>query len=166
MRYQTLQAAIKEITLAHDADLIPFTGLESDLDPSRKLHYPCIVFTPPSFDLDLTNETNNNFTKWKIHLESRELMSTSSSVDEKNIALDRTREYLKDVVLQFVLVYGDEKEVTHNNLTETLDFKVTTQPVFLPFIDISDGITGWQVDFEITEGLYNDICHLDDIFSN
>jgi len=165
MRYQTLQQAFKEITLAHDADLKYFTGLESDLDPSRKLHYPCLVFTPPGFALNLENETNNNFNRWKIHLETRELLSTTSSVDEKNIALDRTREYLKDIVLQFVLVYGDNKEVSKNNVTETLNFKTTVQPEFLPMLDKSDGIAGWQTDFEITEGLYNDICHLSDIFS-
>lgn len=165
MRYQTLQQAFKEITEAHDASLKYFTGLESDLDPSNRKHYPCLVFTPPGFNINLDNENNNNFNVWQIHLESRELMSTTSSVDEKNIALDRTREYLKDIVLRFVLTYGDNREVTKNNLTETLNFRVTTQPVFLPFIDISDGVTGWQVDFEITEGLYDDICHLDDIFS-
>jgi hypothetical protein len=164
MRYQTLQQAFKEIAAAHDADLKYFTGLESDLDPSNKLHYPCLVFTPPSFDMSLDTETNSNYNKWKIHLETRELMSTTSSVDEKNIALDRTREYLKDIILEFVVNYGDDKEITKNNLTETLNFHITTQPVFLPFIDISDGVTGWQVDFEITESLYNDICQLADIF--
>ena len=166
MRYQTLQQAIEDITEAHQSDIQFFSGLESDHDTANDINYPALVFTPPAFDLNLDNETDQANKTWKIHLEAQELLSDQSTTEQKQEALDRTAEYLKDIVLEFWITYGYEnKTVTKNNITETLDFVISSQPVFLAFIDVNDGVTGWMVDFEITEGLKEDLCHLPDIFS-
>lgn len=166
MRYQTLQQAIKEITESHQADITYYTGLEQDFDPANDVNYPALVFTPPAFNLNLDNETDQANKTWKLHFETMELLSTESTTAEKNEALDRTGEYLKDIVLEFWITYGTEsKTVTVNNITEALDFVITSQPIFAPFIDLGDNVTGWQVDLEITEQLKEDLCHLPDIFS-
>jgi len=165
MRYQTLQQAINEIVSAHKADLTFFTGLESDFDPANNVHYPAIVFTPPAFTMPFPDGTVGMDT-WTLHIESQEQLSDSSTTAQKQEALDRTREYLRDIVLEFVYNYGYEnKAVSYGNITENLDFVVTEVAAFSPFIDINDGITGWQVDLTIQEGDYDTLCHLSDIFS-
>ena len=166
MRYQTLQKAIEDITLAHQADIKFYSGLKSGFDPVNDVQYPALIFVPPSFDMSLDNETDQANKTWKIHLEVWELMSTESSDEQNEIAFDRTCEYIKDIVLRFWTAYGElDTEVTVNNVTNTLDFVVTSQPAFVGFQDVGDGVTGWVVDFEIQEGLKEDLCHLPDIFS-
>ena len=166
MRYQTLQKAIQDITEAHQADIQFYSGLKSGFDPVNDVQYPALIFVPPSFDMSLDNETDQANKTWKIHLEVWELMSTESSDDQNEIAFDRTCEYIKDIVLRFWTAYGElDTEVTVNNVTDTLDFTVTSQPAFVGFQDGGDGVTGWVVDFEITEGLKEDLCHLPDIFT-
>ena len=167
MRYQTLQQAIQDITESHDSDIQFYSGLESEFDLGNDIQYPALIFTPPSFDLSLDNDTDQANKTWKIHLEVQELLSTETSTTEKQEALDRTAEYLKDIVLRFWITYGYEnKTVTKNNVTETLDFVVSSISSFIPFIDEGDSVTGWMVDVEIQEGLKEDLCHLPDIFGS
>jgi hypothetical protein len=167
MRYQTLQQAIQDITESHDSDIQFYSGLESEFDVANDIQYPALIFTPPSFDMSLDLDTDQANKTWKIHLEAQELISSEASTAEKQEALDRTGEYIKDIVLELWITYGYEnKTVTKNNVTETLDFVISSQPSFVPFIDLADGVTGWMVDFEITEGLKEDICHLSDVFSS
>lgn len=166
MRYNILQQAIKEIVESHKADIKYFSGLEEDFDPSQKVNYPAIVFTPPAFDLQIENEPEQKNQIWKLHFESQEMLSTAASTTKKQEALDRTAEYLKDVVLEFIYTYGyDNKTVTIDNITETLDFEVTSTLTFLPFIDVNDSVTGWQIDLEIKEARIDSLCHLPDVFN-
>ena len=166
MRYQTLIQAVQDIAESHAADLTFFNGLESDFDPASGTDYPALVMTPSPALLELGNEPAQASKTWKIHLEVYEQISDTASVTDKNEALDRTHEYLKDVILQLFFEYGYEnKEVTVNNVTETLDFTITVNPELIPFIGEGDNLTGWYADFEIKEGLYEDLCHLPDIFN-
>tara|TARA_R100001244_G_C5149744_1_gene129458 strand:- start:551 stop:1051 length:501 start_codon:yes stop_codon:yes gene_type:complete len=166
MRYQTLIQAIKEVSDSHKADPTFVTGLESDINPSDSTKYPVTFLPPPKFGEPVSSETIASNTTWTIHLESQELLSDTSSTDQKQEALDRTREILRDIYFRFVLKYGyDGETVTVNNVSEETDFIVSTAPEFAPFISIGDNITGWQVDFSIQEGVNNDLCHLDDVFS-
>ncbi len=166
MRYQTLVKSIKTISDSHKADPTFVTGLESDINPSDNTKYPVTFLPPPKFSEPASNETIASNTTWAIHLEVQELLSDTSSVDQKQEALDRTREILRDIYFRFILKYGfDGETVTVNNVSEETDFIVATAPEFAPFISIGDNITGWQVDFAIQEGVNNDLCHLDDVFS-
>lgn len=166
MRYQSLQEAIREITESHVSDLQFYSGLKSGFDTANNVNFPAIVFVPPSFDMPIDNEAAQAHKVWKIHLEAWELLSTESTDQEKEEAFDRTCEYLKDVVLQFWTVYGyPSKTVTVGNVTDTLDFTISSVPSFVGFQDEQDNITGWMVDFEITEGLEDDVCHLPSVFS-
>jgi hypothetical protein len=164
MRYQALQQAIKVIVESHEAGISYFTGLEEDWDTDSSENYPAVIFIPTPFVLDLDNDTDQANRTWKIHIEVHEQFH-DQTVDAKNAALDRTSEYLKDIILEFVFTYGDSKDVTFNNLTETLDFTVTTPVPMEPFINLGDNKTGWLVDFEIKEALKEDLCGLPDIFS-
>lgn len=166
MRYQSIIQAIKEITESHKASLTFASGLESDIDPASATNYPLIFLPPPSFTEPQSIDSISSNTIWRLHLESHEILSDTSTTDQKQEALDRTREYLRDVYYKFILDYGfDVKSVTVNNLTEELDFKLTAASEFSPFIQIGDGITGWQVDFTIQEGINNNLCHLTDVFN-
>lgn len=163
MRYAILQQAIKEITESHKSGLTFVTGLEEDKNIGS-VQYPIIFLSPPAFTMPLFKEQIGS-DSWVVHLESQELLQESTSVEVKQAALDRTREYLRDIVLKFVYNYGvNSQSVTVDNLTEVLDFEVVGEAPFLPFIDIDDNITGWQVDFTIRENTQEDLCHLTDIF--
>lgn len=164
MRYAILQQAIKEITESHKANLTFVTGLESDIDTESE-QYPIIFLQPPSSILTLASDTVGSDT-WQIHLEAQEMLDPESSVSQKQEALDRTREYLKDIVHQFVYTYGqDGKTVTIENTTETLDFKAVTTGQLTPFIDLGDNISGHLVDFSIQEEGQANLCHLNDVFN-
>ena len=166
MRYQSLQKAIQDITESHVASLQFYSGLKSGFDTANNIEFPAVIFTPPAFDMSLDNDTDQANATWKVHLEVWELLSTESTDAEKEEAFDRTCEYLKDIVLQFWIVYGYEsKTVTVGNVTDTLDFVITTQPSFVGFQDTQENITGWMVDFEIQEGLKEGLCHLPSVFS-
>ena len=166
MRYQSLQAAFEAITLSHQADIKFYSGLKSGFDTASDIQYPALIFAPPSFDMSLDNDTDQANKSWKIHLEVWEPLSTESTDDQRVEAFDRTCEYLKDIVLRFWIAYGyEDTEVTVNNVTDTLDFVITTQPAFVGFQDEHDNVTGWMVDFEIQEGIKEDLCGLPDIFS-
>jgi len=165
MRYQTITQAFKEIVESHKAGIRFFTGLESEAVTDNNENYPLVVLVPTDFTLSLDNSLKDNNKTWNIELQVQELLSDQSTVQEKNEALDRTGEYLKDIVLQFVTVYGDDYDVTYGNITETLDFVTESQPAFVPFIDEGDGVTGWQVTFSIKEGVNQDMCHLPDMFN-
>jgi len=163
MRYAIIQQAIKEITGSHKSGLTFVTGLEEDIE-AGSIQYPIIFLQPPSFTMPLFKD-EAGADSWNIHLESQEQLQAGTSAAEKQEALDRTREYLRDIVLKFVYLYGvDGATVTVNNLTEALDFETTSTAPFLPFIDIGENITGWQVDFTIREGNQADLCHLNDVF--
>ncbi len=163
MRYAILQQAIKEITESHKSGLTFVTGLEEDIE-AGSIQYPIVFLQPPSFTMPLFKD-EVGADSWNIHLETQEQLQPGASTAEKQEALDRTREYLRDIVLKFVYLYGvDGATVTVNNLTEVLDFETTTTAPALPFIDIDENITGWQVDFTIQDGKQADLCHLSDVF--
>lgn len=165
MRYQTIIKAIKDTSNAHQADLTFVTGLETAIDVDNA-KYPVTFLAPPRFTESLNIETLSLNTVWTIHLEVQELLSNDSSVDQKQEALDRTRELLRDVFYRFIVKYGiDGETVTVNNLSEKTDFTLSSAVEFAPFVDIGHNITGWQVDFSIQEGGNADLCHLDDVFS-
>jgi len=166
MRYQTLIQAIKDTSDAHKADPTFATGLESDINPSDSTQYPVTFLPPPKFSEPASTESIASNTVWTIHLEVQELLSDTSTADQKQEALDRTSEILRDIYFRFILKYGyDGETVEVNNVSEALDFTVSTAPEFAPFMSLGDNITGWQVDFAIQEGVNNDLCHLDDVFS-
>tara|TARA_R100001244_G_C5160731_1_gene130971 strand:- start:818 stop:1315 length:498 start_codon:yes stop_codon:yes gene_type:complete len=165
MRYQTIIEGIKLIVESHKSDLTFFSGLESDKDPANNVHYPLIFLPPPIPTEPLTLESISSNTKWLLHIESQELLSNDSTTQQKQEALDRTREYLRDVYYKFILNGFDITSVTFNNVTEDLDFKLDTEAPFQAFIDINDGVTGWMVDFTIQESDNNNLCHLDDVFN-
>lgn len=165
MRYQTLVQELKEVAESHNANETFFSGQEADINPSNNTRYPVVFLVPPKFSEQANNESLSSNTVWTIHMEAQELLSESSTTDQKSEALDRTREILRDVYFQFVLDGMDDKSITVNNVTEILDFSVSTAPEFAPFVDIGDNITGWQVDFAIQEGTNDNLCHLPDVFS-
>lgn len=163
MRYSIIQQAFKEITESHKSGLTFVTGLEEDIDLGA-IQYPLVFLQPPSFEMPLLTDTIGADT-WRVHLETQEQLSAGTSTDNKQAALDRTREYLRDILLNFVYNYGvNNKSVTAGNLTEVLDFEVVGTAPALPFISLDDNITGWQVDFTIRENSQADLCHLNDVF--
>ncbi len=163
MRYSIIQQAFKEITESHKSNITFVTGLEEDIDMGS-IQYPLLFLQPPAFSMPLLTDSIGSDT-WKIHLETQEQMQGSASTNSKQQALDRTREYLRDIVLNFVYNYGvNNKSVTVGNLTETLDFEVVGVAESSPFISLDDNITGWQIDFAIRENKHEDLCHLNDIF--
>ena len=165
MRLQTITEGMKVIAESHKSSLTFFTGLESDIDSANNNHYPIIFFSPPRFIESGSIESLGSNTVWELHLESQELLSAGSTTQQKQEALDRTREYLRDVFLKFALSGYDVTPVTFNNLTENLDFNLLDPSPFAPFIDINDNVTGWQVDFKIQESNSNPVCHINDIFN-
>ena len=163
MRFSIIQQALKEIVGSHKSNITFVTGLEDDIEMGS-IQYPVVFLQPPSFSMPLLNDTPGN-DSWNIHLEAQEQLSDSSSAQQKNEALDRTREYLRDIVLKFVYDYGvNGATVTVDNLSDTLDFEVLNPAPVLPFIDLDDNLTGWQIDFTIRENRQSNLCHLDDIF--
>jgi hypothetical protein len=165
MRYQTITEALKLLAISHKANESFATGLESDKDAADNTKYPLIFLPPPSLDGALNLESFSSNSVWNIHLEVQEQLSDESTADEKQESLDRTLEILRDVYYQFILDGSDTKNITVNNLTETIDFELSTTSPFKPFITIGDGITGWMVDFSIQESNSNDLCHLSDVFT-
>lgn len=165
MRLQTILEGVKNIVESHKSSLTFVTGLESDINPSNKTHYPLIFLSPPRFSETGNVASLGSNTTWELHLESQELLSTGSSAQQKQEALDRTREYLRDVFLKFALDGYDVTPVTFNNLTEDLDFNLLDSAPFAAFIDLNDNVTGWQVDFKIQESGNNSVCHINDIFN-
>lgn len=164
MRYNILQQALKEIVESHKAEITFVTGLETDIN-TENVRYPVVFLQPPAFDMPFNDGVVGNDI-WSIHLESQEQISDASTTEEKQEALDRTREYLRDIVLEFTYTYGnDGKSVTVDNITEVMDFIVIETTAFVPFVDLGDNITGWMVDFKIQEGDYDTLCHLTDIFN-
>jgi len=165
MRYQTIVEGIRDIAESHKSIETFATGLESDIDPSASTLYPLIFLAPPTPTAPLTQDSIGSNESWTVHLEAQEIISDASTTQQKEEALDRTLEYLRDVYYKFILNGFDVTSVTVNNKTENLDFRVTTESPFQPFIQINDGVTGWMVDFTIQEGNNSTLCHLDDVFN-
>ena len=164
MQYQTIQQAIKEIVESHVSNLTFVTGLESDID-TENIQYPIVYLQPPASTLALSSESIGADI-WQIHLQSQEQLELESSTDDKQAALNRTRESLKDIVHQFVYNYGQAtKDVTVNNNTETLDFNTTSTGIMSPFVDKDANVTGHMIDFTIQENTPANLCHLPDTFS-
>lgn len=163
MQYQIIQQALKEIIESHVSGLTFVTGLESEIDTAR-VQYPIVYLQPPASTLALSSESLGADI-WQIHLQSQELLSQESSTEDKQAALNRTRDNLKDIVHQFVYMYGREgREITVNNRTESLDFKTTTTGIMTPFIDKGANVTGHMIDFSIQEEGREDLCHLANTF--
>lgn len=164
MRYQTILQAVKEVADSHKANQSFVTGLESDIDVENA-QYPLIFMPPPSFEESENTQSLSSNTIWNLHIESQELLSTESTLQQKNEALDRTREILRDVYFKLVLNGMDSESITFNNVTEVLDFTVTKSSPFSPFVDLGNNMTGWFVDFSIQENNNNDLCNLSDVFA-
>ena len=165
MRYQTIIQAIKERSESHKANESFATGLESDKDAADNTKYPLIFLPPPSFEETASIESLSSNTIWSIHLEVQEQLSDESTADQKQEALDRTREILKDIYFQFVIDGLDCREITFNNVTENLDFNLSSTSPFQPFMDLGNNITGWMVDFSIQEADSKSLCNLSDVFA-
>ena len=125
MRYQTLVQAINDISDAHNADPSFATGLESDINPNDDSLYPLTFLPPPKFSEIALTESMSSNTIWTMHIEVQEVLSTESTTQQKQEALDRTREILRDIYFQFVLVYGYDgmDEITTTDKTKVCELK-------------------------------------------
>tara|TARA_R100001244_G_scaffold131882_3_gene106092 strand:- start:488 stop:985 length:498 start_codon:yes stop_codon:yes gene_type:complete len=165
MRYQTLTNLFKTVTENHKADLTFIDETITDADTASEVVYPLILFMVPTLVDNLNIQLDQNNAGWTIELQAQELEGEGVTPELRAEILDRTLEYLRNIILEIMVNYNNQTSFTTNNLSEELDFTVSP-PSYAKFINVgSEGLTGWQATFTITEDTYTNCTVLGDIFN-
>lgn len=165
MRYQTLTGLFKDRVEAHKADITYIDETVEDFDPASEKNYPLILFMTPSLTGNLINESDQNNKTWTIELQAQELEGEGITPELRAEILDRTLEYLENVILEVFVNFNNQTSFTTENLTEELDFTIPSV-AYAKFINVgAEGLTGWSATFTMVEDTYQNCEHLTDIFN-
>ena len=164
MRIDTLISLFEDITSGHPADPRFFNGLAEDENQSGEDNYPVIQLFPPVLT-DTIDQGSQNLGSWNLTLASYDNRPIDLTPEEKKEASNKMFNVLREIIMKFLSLGEEEKTITANNVTETLNYRLGSVGVnYQPVFDLEDqNLFGSAATFTILDNNAFDACQLDKI---